>query len=280
MTVSVPVLLYHSIDGNRSSLSTDPRVFRRHMQWLHACGWQSLSLDEFAYYVRSQRALPPRTFVLTFDDGYESVALEAAPVLAEFGFTAACFLCTSMIRKPLVENVPPDVGVRRFLSWDQVRDLQQRGLVEFQSHTHTHESFKGRPLRDLVNDLGASLDLLSQALRLPRTKFVHLAWPWGHSDTDERRAAAKCGLRYQYSVARQSFHVGSDMQAIPRTCYDGASFLHLQIQLWLQTGMLGDVWHASYPVLRRLRRRGNDAEISEVHPEPDVQDIAPSRKTF
>src|SRR3989449_9145157 len=39
----------------------------------------------------------PRTFLLTFDDGYASLADHAYPVLAELGFTATTFLITDHV---------------------------------------------------------------------------------------------------------------------------------------------------------------------------------------
>lgn len=208
MTYSIPILLYHRIDATRSDLSTTPAEFRRHMQWLSARGWRSLSLDEFSFYARSGKDMPSHSFLLSFDDGYESVATEAAAVLQEFNFKAVCFLCTRLLRDPDGGNDLQDVDNSCYMRWEQARALQQSGLMEFQSHTHNHRKLDGATQREVMEELGMSRDWLSHELRLPKAAFTHLAWPWGESTEEWRLAAVRCGLHYQYTVARQSFEIG------------------------------------------------------------------------
>lgn len=261
MTFAIPILLYHRIDDTGSALATAPRLFRRHMQWLSERGWRPLTLDQFAFYARSGKELPSHSFLLTFDDGYESLASEAAAVLQEFNFTAVCFLCTRLLREPSLASEPDGVDNRCFLSWEQARALQQSGLMEFQSHTHHHREFGAATLREVMDDLGASREWLAHELRLPLTGFSHLAWPWGDSREMWRIAAQRCGLQYQYTVARQAFERSSPLQHMPRTCYDGATLANFQAQFWLQVGPLAGVWNTAYPLLRRLRNPQAEAPV-------------------
>lgn len=253
MSQPIPILVYHRIDDQCLSTSTAPHLFRQHLMWLSRHGWRSLSADEFSFYVSRRRDFPSRSFFLTFDDGYESIATAALPVLQELNFRAVCFATTRAIRgtEPTGAVTPPDEG--RFLSWKQVRELQSGGHVEFQCHTHTHRRIDHFTPETLAVDLDTSLHLLSSRLALPRTQFNHLAWPWGESTPESRDVAGRCGIRYQYTVARTAFCHTSSPHCIPRTCYDGASYLDFQMQLWLQCGPLSKPWHVIYPVARKLR---------------------------
>jgi hypothetical protein len=114
---------------------------------------------------------------------------------------------------------------------------------------------------------------------LPRYHFQHLAWPWGKSTEAWRQVASKGGLRYQYTVERQSFVRTSALQNMPRTCYDGATALNFQAQFWLQVGPLANVWRNAYPMLRQLRQLRRPAPVAQpalpetiVVSESDVQD--------
>ncbi|HEY8606165.1 MAG TPA: polysaccharide deacetylase family protein [Noviherbaspirillum sp.] len=254
MTISLPILLYHRIDQARSSLSTSPAEFRRHLQWLSERGWRTLSLEQFAFYARSGKELPAHSFLLTFDDGYACLSASAADILREFNFSAVCFLCTRLLRGPQQDNNLAGVDNSCFLDWNQARALQQSGVVEFQSHTHSHEKFGEATQREVMEDLGTSREWLAHELRLPKTMFNHLAWPWGESRESWRLAAMRCGLQYQYTVSRQAYSRSSPMQQMPRTCYDGATLANFQTQFWLQVGPLAGLWNSAYPVLRRLRR--------------------------
>lgn len=244
---SIPILLYHRIENTSVSTATPPEVFRRHLAMLKEQGWRSLSTEEFTS-VMAGSAVPARSFVITFDDGYESVATAALSILKEFGFNAICFISTQSI------NGDRGVTPSPYLSWRQVRELQASGIIDCQSHTHTHNNFSTHSLEEIEEDLVTSVDILSYQLKLPRSHFTHLAWPWGLSNPEWRSVAAKCGFQYQYTVARQSFRLDSPFDDIPRTCFDATDFATFRRQFWLQSGQLSRLWDLAYPMSRKLRR--------------------------
>src|SRR5205809_5169357 len=84
----LPVLCYHRIGGplELGVTRVGRSVFPRQMTALARAGWRTLSLDEFADVRTTHDAR--RTFLLTFDDGYASLAEHAYPILADLGFTA------------------------------------------------------------------------------------------------------------------------------------------------------------------------------------------------
>ncbi len=94
-----PVLCYHRIGGplELGVTRVGRSVFARQMTALARAGWRTLTLDEFAYRRTAYGA--PRTFLLTFDDGYASLAGSAYPILADLGFSATTFLITDYVGK-------------------------------------------------------------------------------------------------------------------------------------------------------------------------------------
>ena len=264
MTGPIPILAYHRLDDARLSTSTAPHIFHRHMRWLSRHGWRSLSLDEFEFYATRASRFPSKSFLLTFDDGYRSIATEGLPILKEFNFHAVCFAATCSLQEASEGEAPRAWETGDYLSWAQAKALQETGLVDFQSHSHKHRRLHEQSESDLVLDLRASIDLLSTKLALPKTHFRHLAWPWGDSTDQSRRIATQCGFKFQYTVAREAFQHASSLEHIPRTCYDGASYADFQIQFWLQSGPLSKPWHALYRVARQLRQGGNIQTYSDA----------------
>jgi len=256
MNQAVPVLLYHRIDQSGLSTATPPKVFRRHLEWLTERDWRALSAEEFGYYTRTGKTLPARTFMMTFDDGYESIVSAALPILHEFRCPAIAFLSTGLLHSEAVPAAEPQTHATSFLSWQQIRATQTQGWIDFQSHTHSHKRFAGSTIAQIAADLTLSVDLLTQQLALPRSHFTHLAWPWGDSKPEWRKAATQAGFRYQYTVARNSFRTHMPLDAIPRTCFDAAAFPRFQFQFWLQSGQFAPVWDAAYPFGRKLRQFG------------------------
>lgn len=254
MNAPIPVLLYHRIDNAGLSTSTSPHEFRRHLEWMREQGWRALSAAEFAHAAEGKGSVPARSFLITFDDGYETVESAALPVLRELGFPAICFIATKFMRGAASGIEPPaESEPHKFMHWDQVRSLQASGLVDCQSHSHAHENFSGKSIRLIEDDIDRSLGLLSRELRLPPSHFVHFAWPWGLSAPEWRDSARRLGLRYQYGVSRRSFRAGMALDDIPRTCFDATLFPAFHRQLWLQAGAPAPLWDIAYPFGKRLR---------------------------
>src|SRR5437879_13341841 len=90
----VPVLCYHRIGGplELGVTRVGRSVFARQMTALARAGWRTLTLEEFAT-SRTTHA-ERRTFLLTFDDAYASLAGHAYPVRADLGFARTTFVTT------------------------------------------------------------------------------------------------------------------------------------------------------------------------------------------
>jgi len=99
----VPILMYHRVsdrvDAGDSlpSLVVDPDLFDRQMAALHAAGWHTVTFRKLALDMVAGRPERPRTFVITFDDGYRDGFLHAAPVLERYGFVATFFVITGRV---------------------------------------------------------------------------------------------------------------------------------------------------------------------------------------
>src|SRR2546425_550917 len=97
-----PVLCYHRVGGQLELGVTRvaKSVFARQMTTLARAGWKTLTLDQFAERLQpgySAFRTPHSAFLLTFDDGYASLAEHVYPILADVGFTATTFLITDHV---------------------------------------------------------------------------------------------------------------------------------------------------------------------------------------
>ncbi len=71
--------------------------FVEHLEHLTDEGWQFLDLTDFLDGLKFPAKLPERGALLTFDDGYSSVARVALPRLVEFGIPGVMFVPTAYI---------------------------------------------------------------------------------------------------------------------------------------------------------------------------------------
>ncbi len=256
---TIPILLYHRVDNSGQVHAISPVTLEWHFSFLFERGWKSLSSDEFAAIALHGGKIPPRSFLITFDDGYESVRTAALPLLRKYDFNAVCFIATDLIRSERhsehqADSATKDMNEDPYLSWEQVRELQSSGRVDCQSHSHSHGILAKLSLPKIEEDLRTSIEILSIQLRLPSAHFNQLAWPWGLSFPSWRALAANLGFRLQYSVARQAYHPLKSSDQIPRTCFDSHSLTRFERNIWLQTGQLSPVWDTVYPHGRKVRR--------------------------
>ena len=71
--------------------------------------------------------LPEKPVIITFDDGYADNYENAYPILKKYGFKATIFLIYDFT------NTYPN-----YLTWDQIAEMKESGLIRFESHTMTH----------------------------------------------------------------------------------------------------------------------------------------------
>lgn len=93
------VLLYHrvcSLDSDPQLLSVSPENFYDQVSYLKK-EYALLTADEFADFVTRNKSLPPKSILLTFDDGYADNFKTALPILESLGAQALFFITTSNI---------------------------------------------------------------------------------------------------------------------------------------------------------------------------------------
>jgi anti-sigma regulatory factor (Ser/Thr protein kinase) len=77
-------------------LFVDRPMFEAQLDHLDRTGWRALSLDEYLAALDGAPT-PRRSFLLTIDDGHESVGRLAAPLLAERGIPSVLFVCPGLL---------------------------------------------------------------------------------------------------------------------------------------------------------------------------------------
>ena len=185
MARSLPVLTFHALDREASVISFDPRVFEHGIAGLHAQGYRSIRLTEALACLRRRQAFPDRTFVVTFDDGFQTAYTEGFPVLQRHGVSATVFLRVGTAEVPHpAARLPPFEG-RTMLSWPEIREMQAGG-IEFGAHTVTHRDLTRMAADQVAVEMSTSKALIEDVLGTPVTTF---AYPFGRYDARSRRMA-------------------------------------------------------------------------------------------
>ena len=165
----VPVLTYHRIVPRKesgkslASMVVEPALFRAQLSKLHTAGWHTVTLEQLARAMASGAPVPPKTFAITIDDGWDDGYRYAFPIMRELGFDATYFVISSR------------VGAPSFLSAPQLLEMQAAGF-EIGNHTMDHALLSSLSYREALADISGASDALARTLgRRP----VSLAYPKG-----------------------------------------------------------------------------------------------------
>lgn len=221
----IGILTYHRVApwtrGIPAPLhNVTPKRFCQQLVGLLNRGLIPWSLNQVLNYRRLHRPIPENVFVVTFDDGFESVYTHAWPILKKLNIPATIFLNTAYLDQ--VEPFPFDLwGMEwedkvpaahyRPLTVSQCKAMQECMLIELGAHTHTHQDFRGRP-DDFRADLRVNVELLREMFGIEHPSF---AFPFGSphlkfAGGDLERAAKQSGVTCALTTQSDLVNVSSD----------------------------------------------------------------------
>lgn len=132
----VPVLLYHHIQpvGGQSSPSVSRDIFDQQMAYLASSGYTAITAEQLVNALRTQRTLPPKSILITLDDGYRDVYDYAYPIFQKYHLNFNLMI------------IPGLIGGSDYLSWGQIGEMKGSGLAYFSNHTWSHYTLSRGPL--------------------------------------------------------------------------------------------------------------------------------------
>jgi peptidoglycan/xylan/chitin deacetylase (PgdA/CDA1 family) len=209
----IPVLTYHRIVATRqltAALTCSVCIdnFARQMTWLREQHYEPVSLDAYVEHLTTGRPFPPRSVLITFDDGYQSLYTRAFPILKRYDFPATVFLITDHIGKPGLfpadekyAHEPDEVRAELApLTWQEVDAMAP--LVTAASHTASHPRMARLDRAAMLHEAAASREVIA---RCAAGNVDAFASPHGirhHGDySDATRAALiEAGYRVAFNA--------------------------------------------------------------------------------
>ncbi len=152
----VPAIMYHHVNREpEDSVTISPEKFEAEIKHLHDSGYTPLFLPEYFDAVYGKARAPEKPVLITFDDGYFDNLTFAFPILKKYGFKATIFVITSRpfdrvpSRSPSAashseierEGIKNPGAMAEYLTWEEMKKMESTGLIDIQSHTHTHWAY-------------------------------------------------------------------------------------------------------------------------------------------
>lgn len=206
-------VVMHDVVDERAARDADSITTRdlvAFFEYLVSNHWHALTLDEIERARRGEAVLPDRSILITADDAYASDYTRLFPLLLAYRMHALVAVEGEWI------EAGTGPGGSKHITWNQAREMQASGLVEFISHGYAlHNAIRGNPQGSMLpafayrmfdpvrgyeqideyreritQDLQRSIGLMTRELGRA------IAWPYGRYTRLSTEAAAGVGFRF------------------------------------------------------------------------------------
>ncbi len=156
--LSPPVIYYHSVAPKLFEgwvlkfLTLQLETFEDQMAYLQQKGYRAVFFDEWLAIRSGRQASTGREVTISFDDGLLDNWVYAFPVAKKYGMRFTLFVSPECVDprdivRPTLEDVwqgrcrKADLQGLGYLSWRELKQMQESGFVDIQSHTMSHTKY-------------------------------------------------------------------------------------------------------------------------------------------
>ncbi len=220
----VPIVMYHSVNPVMRQeiklLRVSPETFERQMRFLKSHHYNVLTLESLATLIKEKKKILPKTIALTFDDGYKDNYIYAFPILKKYHLPVTVFIITD------------EVGRADRLSWDEIKTMQDSGIVTFGSHTLGPEPLINiKSEQELRKQIFDSKKILEEKLGRWINAF---SYPEGRFNNKIKQLVMTAGYKLAVATNPGKKFVNDDIFALKRLRIS-ASANNLFV-FWIETG--------------------------------------------
>ena len=192
------ILMYHMISPhlpkNQSKfnrLRVTPESFEKQLHWLHQNHWHTMSMAELA----ACQSIPPKTVVLTFDDGYADNYIHAFPLLKRYNMKATIYIVTERFNQDWATDKDTklssnELNNEAMLTHEMVREMLSSGLIDIGSHTIHHANLPTLSAEQKEEEIAHSKTILEHTYSFTCKSF---AYPFGFYDEASIALVQKSG---------------------------------------------------------------------------------------
>ena len=168
--LKIPIFVYHDIVENEDEIQFDymqttKETFEKQILGLIKLGYKPISYEDLIAYNNGEKELSKKSFLITFDDGFEGVYKYAYPFAKQHNIPITSFV------------INYDVGTNGYYTWDEAREMDKSGVVSIYSHSLKHDEYNKYSPEDLLKDVTTSLEEIEKELGHSITKVF--TYPYG-----------------------------------------------------------------------------------------------------
>ncbi len=232
--------------------STVPVLLRQlvnDFDWLKANGYTVISVHDILAANRGEKKLPPKSVLITFDDGYKSFYTYVYPLAKAYNYPVLLAIETRWLDTPhsdLVDYGGDNVTRSIFLTWEQIQEMAKSKLIDFAGHSdNLHRGIPANPqgnaqpaavtllydnktktyetVEDYKKRVEDDLRVNYQTIMLKSGKApVAMVWPYGECTQPAVDIAFKVGFKMSLTLSysgelRDLWNTPDNIRTIRRT---------------------------------------------------------------
>ena len=203
----------------RPDTEITPQMFEEQMKELKDKNIPVIGMQDFLAWKRGEKNIPPKSVMITLDDGWITQYTVAWPILKKYEFPFTMFVYTEGLRPG------GHFAGGGMMTWDQLAEMRDAG-VDIQAHSKTHQDL--RRAYDAIAKKKLNPEEYAEWLREETAGIKKVledrlgirvnafAVPYGKHDENVRKAVMDAGYEAMFTVYGQPLTFGSPMDSLGR----------------------------------------------------------------
>ena len=151
--MKIPILSYHSISNENCPLSLNLTEFEKQLIFFKKNKFEAVHFNEI-------KNLSSKKFIITFDDGYKDLIINALPLLKKYNFKATCFIVSDLIgKKNIWDELNSNIKDKELMNLSDIHFWLKNGMC-VGSHSKNHKKLTLLNEKDTIDEIINSKDEL------------------------------------------------------------------------------------------------------------------------
>lgn len=183
--LQIPIFVYHDIVKDESQvefdyMQTTVDIFEKQITGLMKLGYKPISYEDLIEYKNGNKAIPKRSFLITFDDGYSGVYKYAYEIAKKYNIPMTSF------------EINNKVGEEGYYTWSEAKEMYNSGLITIGLHGLEHKKYDESTVEELILETNNAYKKLQEKLEDENVLKI-FTYPYGLCTEDERKSLENLG---------------------------------------------------------------------------------------
>ncbi len=189
----LPILMYHHVgeipSPDQFTFTISAADFEQQLHFLKQHGYTPISAQDLFQAYQTGNTSVQKPVMLTFDDATQDHYTVLFPLLKKYQVPAVIFIITDFVGQP------------GYMTWEQMHEMQDSGLIEFGSHTSSHRRLRNLSKQEIIQEVTQSKRIIEERLGHPVRSFCY---PFGAGAFDRhvRPHVLAAGFVFDFSTKR------------------------------------------------------------------------------